>query len=267
MLQFDATQYYSLLEVFERTGQLMFRDTWTGREIWSKPVDDPNPVNVERDRLSENLATALALQTQLNSISQEHLNNEAKTKLQTSYASNYTEIVDLNRNLTKLPQISDSYIADYELFSRREAVEQELWEAFIDKSLTAELRNSILADWTSWSRDPSFKVHYCLSMIIVPHNQMIAFRRSPAFVQQKAYHLWAERFGSGVYDDEQYAPKQRARSWLLEQVNKSGSKPYEKSQFIEEMISKFGTPKREANRVWQEVVPESWSKPGPVRKK
>ncbi|PCJ74357.1 MAG: hypothetical protein COA53_10010 [Rhodobacteraceae bacterium] len=267
MLQFDITQYYSLFEVFERTGQLMFRDLWTGREIWSKPADDPNPVAVERDTLGKTLATALALQTQLNSIPQEHLTHEAKNNFNSDYAINYAEIDGLKRRLTELPQMSDSYIADFELFSRRVSVEQELWKAFTDKSLTAQLRSNVLADWRSWSHYPSFKVHYCLSMIIVPHHQIIAFRRSPAFVDKKAFLQWAERFGSGIYDDEQYAPKQRARSWLLEQVDKSGSKPYGKSRFIEEMVLKFGTPKREANRVWQEVVPQSWSKPGPVRKK
>ena len=267
MLQFDVTSYYSLFEVFERTGRLMFRDQWTGQEIWSKPIENPAPVINQRRTLSSKLAKAIRHKADLDDSLQNDLDPDTEDELRKNWSTTYAKIEALKQDIAKLPQTSDAYIADHELFARRQAVEQELWEAFMDNSLRAQLRGNSLLDWRACSRHPSFKVHYCLSMIIPPPEQGHSFRRSPAFVQKKSFAQWSERFGTAIYCDERYAPKQRARAWLQEQVNKYGRKPYGKTRFVHEMISGFDISKREAARIWQDVTPDAWKKSGPVAPK
>ena len=82
MLQFDITQNYSLYEVFERTGKLMFPEDWTGREIWSRPIENPNPIKLEREELSANLINAVRRKAEIESIDQRELSQSFQNELQ-----------------------------------------------------------------------------------------------------------------------------------------------------------------------------------------
>lgn len=267
MLQFDITQYYSLYEVFERTGKSMFPEDWTGREIWSRPKGDPSSVIKEREELSANLSIAIRRKAEIDALDLSDLAQAVQTEFQNEWGAVYAEIDELKEKLAKLPNLSDTYIADHAHFTRRREVEDELWEAFTVKSMSVVLRNSNVADWRSWSKQPSFKVYYCLSMIKMPSQMEYQFRRSPAFVGKEEFSRWSERFGSALYSDDRYSPTQKARVWLQEQVDKYGGKPYGKPAFIEEMTAQFGISIRESHRIWREIVPDSWSNPGPPKPK
>ena len=263
MLQFDITQYYSLYEVFERTGKLMFSEDWTGREIWSRPVGDPSSIIREREDLSTKLGITIRRNAEIDALDLSDLAQSTQTEFLNEWHAVYAEIDELKKKLAKLPNLSDAHISDHELFTRRREVEEGLWEAFSSNSMSVVLKNGSGANWSAWSKQPSFKVYYCLSMIKTPSQSEYQFRRSPAFVSKKEFGLWSKRFDGEIHDGEQYSPEHRARLWLEKKVGEHGTKPYAKPIFIDKMISKFGISKRLAERIWPEVVPGSWSTPGP----
>ena len=55
-LQFDVTQYVSLIEAFERTGQAMFPEEWCGLEREAAPVGGMAQAAGERKRLQRKLS-------------------------------------------------------------------------------------------------------------------------------------------------------------------------------------------------------------------
>ncbi|OUS04160.1 hypothetical protein A9Q96_14455 [Rhodobacterales bacterium 52_120_T64] len=241
----------------------MFPEDWTGREIWSRPVGDPSSLIREREDLSTKLGIAIRRNAEIDALDLSDLAQSTQTEFQSEWHATYTKINELKGKLAKLPNLSDAHISDHVLFTHRREVEGELWEAFSINSMSVVLKNGNGANWNAWSKQTSFKVYYCLSMIKMPPQSEYQFRRSPAFVSIKEFGLWSKRFGGDIHDGEKYSPEHKARLWLKKKVGEHGTKPYAKPFFIDEMISEFGISKRLAERIWPEVVPDSWSTPGP----
>ncbi|WP_368344806.1 hypothetical protein [Pelagovum sp. HNIBRBA483] len=265
-MRFDLESHLSLLQAFDFTGRRLFQKKWQGTEVFSRHVDDPQHTKEQRQNILKRLddleTEALPFHRvfRLNSSFEEQENaNKALYPIR-------MEIEELERKLSRIPHVSDTWLADHEAYARRCKVEADLKAAFHDEELTLILGGNEVAQWKSWERSRDFRVYFSLSMTIPPREYSGTRRREPAFLKKDEFFEWLERYEpSSEEETANLTPEKRCEIWLNECVKTMKAKERSKDEFRFEAMDKFnGLSRRAFERIWASTVPPSWKASGPT---
>ena len=261
MLRFDLSAYYSLLDVFDRTGRLMFPADWTGLEAWARDSKNPDAVKKNRARILADLDALQSEKAPYQNRMRLDLSDEEAQEASDALGRLNAREATLKVELGQLPHVTDTWISDHAAYTRRIAVEKELSTAFLRQDLSALVGTQLVVPWKDWTKRAGFRVFYGLSMISIPPGES-ALRRGPAFVEKTAFKLWSERFETKEAQGD-LTPSAKCRDWLKMQVRTSPQKTLTVKQYTEEAQALFpGLSERAFLRVWAETVPASWREGG-----
>ncbi len=263
-MRFDLTRYRSLLQAFDLTGRRVFGDVWRGDEAFARPTDDPEPARIKRDALVGRIK-ALTLEAQPHeAVMALDVENEVYEDASARLHVIEREIDRLKRELNALPYLGDAWMIDYQAFERRCHIEAEMCNAFARGDLDLLAGPTELVQWHAWSRLPSFKVYFGLSTVRLPASHGERTRRRPAFVPKVALALWLERFeAENATTANALTPEARLKVWLRDKVDRYQPKEFSKSSYRDDALAEIpGLSTRAFDRVWGQVVPQSWKSSG-----
>lgn len=263
-MRFDLTRYHSLLQAFDLTGRRVFGDDWRGDEAFARPTDDPEPARRTRDALIDRIK-ALTLEAQPHeAVMALEVENEVYEDASAKLHVIDREIDRLKRELNALPHLGDAWVIDYQAFERRSRIEAELCDAFAKGDLDLLAGPTELVQWRAWSRLPSFKVYFGLSTVRLPSSHGERTRRRPAFVPKVALALWLERFEAvNTATANALTPEARLQVWLRDKIDRYQPKEFSKRRYRDDALAEIpGLSTRAFERVWGQVVPQSWKSSG-----
>jgi hypothetical protein len=256
-LQFDATRYVPLVEVFERTGQAVFPQEWCGLEAWSAPAGGMATIAAERKNLQAELSRLGAELAPLRARFTFDLPDVELQVLQDEIFHLDKAFGDHARQLKALPTVQPFQIEDEDRFKRRRTVEDALRAALTGTALRLLYGPFQTVDWKGWADTPGFSVNFRLGVIRAPRS-LSAKRWAPGFVEKAGFESWLAHITRG---DADTLP---AEEWIKQQVNLRRDAPPKKAVFLAELRDRFPNLSfRGAGELWSRHVPDGWKKPGP----
>lgn len=262
MLRFDLSAYYSLLDVFDRTGRLMFPIEWSGLEAWARDTESPEPLKRERQALLKEITTLKGDMAPLHDLMRLNLSESEFQETSDNVGRLSARLKTAKVELSQLPQVSDTWVRDHAAFFRRVRVEQELSQALIRNDLRIIVGTHMVVPWKEWCQRSDFRVWYGLSMVRIPKSES-AMRRGPGFVERTAFDLWSERFIMIDKIPGDFTPEAKLAEWLKAEVRANPEKTKTVEEYRKEALKSFsGLSARAFNRVWATTVPDSWRQGG-----
>jgi len=262
MLSFDLSTYYSLLDVFDRTGRLMFPKDWTGEEAWARDSENPEPIKERRKQLFAEVTALQREMAPLNDLMGMDLSASEFQETSDSLGPLNDRLKEAKAELAQLPHVSDTWVSDHAAFSRRVSIEKELAQAFISGDLKIVVGAHRVVPWKDWCQRSDFRVYYALSMVRIPRGES-AQRRGPAFIIRKEFDQWSERFVAETDAPVDLTPEAKCKEWLRAEVRGATGKAKVVAEYQEEAQAMFqGLSERAFLRIWAETVPDNWRKPG-----
>ncbi|WP_226552560.1 hypothetical protein [Celeribacter naphthalenivorans] len=268
MLRFDLSAYYSLLEVFDRTGRLMFPQDWTGEEAWSRDTENPDEIKEQRKELFAKITSLQNAMAPLHALMAMDLSDSEFQETSDNLGALNTRMKEAKIELAQLPQVSDTWVADHASFSRRIAVEKELTGAFKNGELRIIVGTHLVVPWNNWCQCSDFRVSYALSMVRIPKDES-ALRRGPAFVQKSVYDVWTQNLPETEPLHDTTNAREVLTAWLKLECEKHPKKPMKRDEYLLVAQKHFKplTISRALFRlVWSDVVPDDWKSAGAPRK-
>lgn len=262
MLRFDLSAYYSLLDVFDRTGRLMFPDDWTGLEAWTRDSENPDAVKAERARILADLDALQSEKAPYQNRMRLDLSDEEAQEASHALGQLNAREAALKAELGQLPHVTDTWLSDHAGYTRRIAVEKELSTAFLRKDLSVIVGTQLVVPWKDWIKRTGFRVFYGLSMISIPPGES-ALRRGPAFVERTAFNLWSGRFSLREETKGQLTPQAKCEEFLraIARANPEPNKTNDEL-WLEARKSIPGLKFNEYKRARGNALPEHWKKGG-----
>lgn len=262
-MRFDISGYYLLLQAFDLTGRRIFGSEWRGDEAFARDTEDPSSISHERRITQDRIKTLATSAAPYNAILASDADEEEHQKASDALHYLNRETEQLKERLATLPHVTGSWLADHGAFKRRRDIEGKLFEAFRSGDLDLQVGPNEIVQWRNWSRQPDFKVLFSISCVIVPRSHAGQRRRGPAFIQRVAFNNWLNRFADAATGTHEFTPEGQLEVWLRDKVRrfkpKDFSKPVYRDQALEEIP---GLSKRAFDRVWDNVVPDSWKSGG-----
>lgn len=259
--QIDFSNFYLLLEAFDRLGFHLYADEWTGREAWARPAESPDKLKTDKS----------ALRARLESLDESILSKEREFRYATEPTDQNQISSDLDRlrkehsskleDLRSLPVISDVISGPHASFERRATAEKVLWDAARSGDIVFRYGPDTLIDWTAWMADSAIKVHLSLSMARVS-SLYSNLRRGPVFVDKVTFDRWL-RTVRRVKEIAGAEPDQESefRAFLKREIQ-TGTKSMGKGEFQDVAENEYRVGKRPFQRIWDEEVPASWKRGG-----
>lgn len=262
MLRFDLSAYYSLLDVFDRTGRLMFPDDWTGLEAWARDSKNPDAVKKKRARILADLDALQSEKAPYQNRMRLDLSDEETQEASDALGQMNAREAVLKVELGQLPHVTDTWLADHAAYTRRITVEKELSTAFLRQDLSVNVGTQRIVPWKDWIKRTGFSVSYSLSMIRIPKGES-ALRRGPAFVEKTAFNLWSERFSLREKTKGQLTPQAKCEEWLRA-IARANPEPNKTSEelWLEARETIPGLKFNEYKRARGNALPEHWKKGG-----
>jgi hypothetical protein len=263
VLKFDLNKFYSLLEVFDRTGRLLFPNEWTGEEAWARQVGDPKTSLEEREVLKQQILELKGIEPPIGLLLGQGFQEEELEQ----EPSDSGAIIASQRNtramLARLPRDMGLWKADHAIYSRRKTVESELFDAFDAGEMKVQLGSSLIADWRSWSQYGGFKVYYGLSMLRIPHQAYLNGRRRPGFVRKVEFALWARKFATESSPGLDTETEDVVELWFQREVESANHQRFLKDDMWERAREIFSELSQRAfNRIWDNNAPKAWKSGG-----
>lgn len=263
MIEFDLTALYPLLEAFDRTGRRMYGNAWRGIEAFARRADDPKATKAERAEIVARITELSVEAVPHNTVLSLDVSQEEFQAASGALAPLYIEERALKEKLTTIPHVTDYWVKDFEAYSRRRKVENELRAAFEKDELKLHLGHSELANVRSWSGHADFRIYFGFSMVRIPFRLNDRQRRSPAFVKKAEFDSWLDRFGPAYNSEAKLTPEARLKAWLQEMVNKNKPKERTKDDYLAQAQAEIpNLSARSFTRVWAVTVPEIWKEKG-----
>lgn len=262
MLRFDLSAYYSLLDVFDRTGRLMFPIEWTGLEAWARDTESPETLKEKRQALLKEITTLKKDMSPLHDLMRLNLSESELQETSDDLGRLSARLKDAKVDLAQIPQVTDTWVTDHAAYSRREKVERELSQALIRNDLQIIVGTHMVIPWTEWCQRPDFRVYYGLSMVRIPKGES-TLRRGPGLIDRTAFDLWSERFATDNTASGDLTAEAKLAEWLKAEVRANPQKSKTVEEYRQEALNSFGgLSARAFNRVWAATVPDSWRQGG-----
>lgn len=269
MLSFDLSAYYSLLDVFDRTGRLMFPKDWTGEEAWARDSENPEPIKERRKQLFAEITALQREMAPLNDLMGMDLSASEFQETSDSLGPLNNRLREAKAELAQLPHVSDTWVSDHDVFARRVSVEKELARAFMSGDLKIVVGAHRVVPWKDWCQRSDFRVYYALSMVRIPRGES-SQRRGPAFIMRIEFDQWSERFVTEPDTPGDLTPEAKCKEWLRAEVRRATGKVKIAEEYQAEAQAMFeGLSERAFKRIWAQTVPDDWRKGGrkPGRRK
>ena len=262
-LQFDVTQYVSLIEAFERTGQAMFPEEWCGLEREAAPEGGMAQAAGERKRLQRKLSGIDECLATLHARFTADLPDEELQALQNEFHPVQEVRKQVDQALKALPIVQRHQLEDEARYTRRCAVEDALMGAFATKDLLLLRAPSEIVDWNGWTREKGFVVDFRLGVVRAPAMRS-ACRRAPGFVDKYSFESWLSAHYASP--NAGLSPEGEFRRWFGEQVRQNPESPHPKAEFERIAKNGYGLPQMTFKRIWQNSAPAAWKKRGRRKK-
>jgi hypothetical protein len=253
---------FSLLQVFDLTGQRLYQNEWDGHEIFAAPAEDPEAFNARNQDIEAEL---LLLRKQDRALALEM--DENPTKLERDDIREQSREIwhrrdSLQRELNELPLIDDIAQSDFTSYKRRVEVETILREAFLDKHLVVKLIGSSDVRYDEWIIKRRFIISFSQSIVIPPASIGNRQRRCPAYVSRAQFNEWLERFAPDPVAAGELTAEEQCRLWLRTEVD-APKKNMTKLNYLNEAQNLFPQlSKRAFDRQWADVTPKEWKRAG-----
>lgn len=262
-MRFDLSEFHLLLQAFDIAGRHLYGKDWRGDEAFARDTEDPAAVSEERRDLQNRLKALEASAAPYRAILAADA-DEDEHQLASDALHHIThEQHQVKESLATLPHVTGSWLADHGAFTRRKAIEAELFGGFRSGDLSLQVGPREIVQWRSWSREPDFKVLFAMSSVILPRSHAGLRRRGPAFVQRAAFNKWLDRFQGADADIDELTPESQLQVWLRDRVNRFKPKEFSKADYKAKALEDVpGLSKRVFDRIWAETVPDSWKQSG-----
>lgn len=260
---FHLSPYYFLLQVFDRTGEAMFGNDWSGQEVRARPPEtDLRKVQSQRAKLEAQLMELEAQLATLLGESDIDLSPSEMDRRGDRLLAIKAAQKECRRQLIALPDLSNTSNESAERFERRCAVEGELRQAFDNAILSLIAGDGLTVVWSQWADEPDFSVDYYLSTVICPAG-IVSAGVAPAFVVAEDFDKWVSRFPFGRVGRPVPPLQTRVEDWLKAAIADDPHNRIRAAEFRNRARAQFPVASKSQIKVaWDKVAPKSRTKPG-----
>ena len=263
--QFDTRDAYLLLEAFDRLGQHLYGEDWTGTEPWARPTDPPNLLREKRKSLGDRILELDAVLRDKHSRMHYAADEAERAAIAEEIRPLEQEKAEAERVRADLPIVTDSYMRDHDGFVRRERAEAELFDALRSGEIVLRYGTNLLIPYKDWSTEPGFKLHICLSMATASP-KLSGLRRAPVTIDGKVFDQWlSKRLPINLPPDSPQAKEAALADDLRRHIN-SGDPRMKRPAFLKWAKAEYKLGARPAGRVWDSIATPDMKHPGRPRK-
>lgn len=253
---------YFFLEAYDRLGRHLYPNTWDGREIIQDALPSPESVMEERaplERRIEKIQTeVLRTQKKIGSTVKEDEIADL-TETERTLIDNRQKV---HAELRNLYEVDDNFRRRYAAFDRAETAKSRLIGALQAGHLKATLGQSLEAPRHLWNGQRGFAYYLELSIAVLPRT-FSAKRREPVIFRRKDFDNWLADVVPFEFNEvHPPTPEVLCRAFLRRTVEESTriEKKLDCWLRAEAEIPKLS--ERKFDRLWDEIVPHAWKRPG-----
>lgn len=260
--------FYFLLEAYDRLGQHLYGEEWDHHEIFKPAMRSPEDIDAERAPLERQYAAAQAEIERCDREIKATLSGSRVEQLKAEKAWQFELRNEAAQALSEKLEIDDRYRQRYRQFERRYRTEETLVAALKNRDLEAVFNAGMVIEPELWDGRPGFQYWILESLARVPSN-FSSRRRAPVFLKRDEFDAWLQRVtpinATAPSDD----PESCGRRFLDAAVREGGQrKQYPKGEYRRQAQEACpGLSRRAFDRLWDQMVPDSWREGGRIKRR
>ncbi|MCK0140015.1 hypothetical protein [Aliiroseovarius sp. F47248L] len=268
MRTFHLTPYYFLLQAFDKTGEAMFGEDWSGQEVRTgAPTMDLRPIKAEQEAIEIRLLSIADRQAAIRGEVNLQLSPEERERVGGETIALREEQIELRVRRSELPDLTHMTNEDAERFERRCAVETELRTAIQNGALRLIAGDGLIVEWNKWAMEDGFNVNFYLSTVQVPAS-ILSTGSAPALVLIEEFETWLKRFGVPTAPPDPIPLITQLENFFREQFKGDPELLTPREAFFDLASKTFPDASlRKLRQAWDNAAPDERRKGGRKRKR